>query len=426
MIAFNNIQQVDYYLDGLPQFQKTGRITAKLGLDRVRKFSDAVGAPHRKLDVIHVAGTNGKGTVCSMLASVYIQSGYRTGLYTSPHMWDVRERFCVNGQCIGDEDLLAFFQQNRQALSANPHTYFELTTVIALWWFWRSGVDVAIIETGLGGRFDATNIVEPEASVITTVDYDHTEWLGDSIEEIAGEKAGIIKPAVAVVTGNLRPEAERVIHDRAGQTGSPVHSAMAARPEWQEGGNRCVLHVNETPLTLDTPFANPVQRYNIAVCHKVVELLQHRWPVESGQFAAGLSRIRRNIFFPGRFEQLLPDRNWYFDGAHNVQALQELRQAIRSVGDPERAILVFTMMNDKWNRKTLDELSDFRNLYYFEMYGERTAAYTDIKVLLPHAGAMPKDETGIRTLLTSIESELVIFTGSFYFYSTVKKWIQHL
>ncbi|MDX9791266.1 MAG: Mur ligase family protein, partial [Candidatus Kapabacteria bacterium] len=181
------------------------RLGIKPGLERTLILSDSVGNPHDKFKSIHVAGTNGKGSVCSTLSSVFTEAGFKTGLYTSPHLIDFNERIKIDGNCINDEKIIEYY--NRLKISGDKinATFFEITTVMAFMYFAESNVDIAVIETGMGGRFDSTNIILPILSIITKIDFDHSEFLGDSLEQISYEKAGIIKQDVpCVISKNTR------------------------------------------------------------------------------------------------------------------------------------------------------------------------------------------------------------------------------
>ncbi|MEX2602115.1 MAG: Mur ligase family protein, partial [Balneolaceae bacterium] len=219
---FTTAEDLHNYLESIPMFGRVGASATRFVLDYMEEFSRRMGNPQNGFRSIHVAGTNGKGTTCQMLASVYMEAGYRVGLYTSPHLTRIHERFRVNDETITDEELLEFFRRYERDLEEVPLTYFELSTAIAFWYLNRQNVDLAIIETGLGGRLDATNVITPEVSVITSISLDHTDFLGNTIGEIAREKAGIIKSGRPVVTGSLPEEALVVIRETAAANGSQV------------------------------------------------------------------------------------------------------------------------------------------------------------------------------------------------------------
>lgn len=222
---------VEFLFNQLPVFERVGASAYKPGLERVTALSREFGDPHRHLKkVIHIAGTNGKGSTAHTLAAILQSAGYRTGLFTSPHLLDFRERIRVNGEMITQEAVVDFVNRYVGLSCDLSPSFFELTTVLAFEWFVRSDVDIAIVEVGLGGRLDSTNIVSPDLCVITNISLDHTSLLGGTPEAIASEKAGIIKPSVPVVIGEAFGAVREVFEDTAHQCGSPVYFAQDCNP----------------------------------------------------------------------------------------------------------------------------------------------------------------------------------------------------
>jgi len=195
---------LSYLMEQLPMYQRIGKTAYKAGLDNTIKLDNYFNRPHKAFSTIHIAGTNGKGSVSHMLASVLQDAGYTTGLYTSPHLVDFRERIKINGKQISKNFITGFIKQHKPFFDSFSPSFFELSQYIAFEWFLHNKVDIAVIETGLGGRLDATNIIEPVVSVITNIGLDHTDILGDSLEKIAAEKAGIIKPETPVIIGEYQ------------------------------------------------------------------------------------------------------------------------------------------------------------------------------------------------------------------------------
>ncbi len=224
-MAITYEQALDFLYTQLPMYQRQGAPAYKPGLDTSRRLAGAFGNPHHRFRSIHVAGTNGKGSTAHTLAAILQAAGYRTGLYTSPHLVDFRERIRVDGQMISREGV-ADFVERYLALPAEVRelhpSFFELTMVMAFDYMARCGVDVAVIEVGMGGRLDSTNIISPDLSVITNISFDHTQFLGTTLPEIAGEKAGIIKPGVPVVVGEAEGDVRRVFADKAEAEGAPI------------------------------------------------------------------------------------------------------------------------------------------------------------------------------------------------------------
>lgn len=288
---------------------------ANLGLERVHKLATLAGNPQEELRFIHVAGTNGKGSTCAMLESIYRAAGLRVGLFTSPHLVSFRERMQVNRQLISQNDvarLAAEIQSQLKQFSAEQHpTMFEVVTVMALKYFAEQKCDLVIWETGLGGRLDATNIVTPLASVITNIALDHTEWLGDTLEKIAAEKAGIIKPGVPVITAENQPEALAVIAKTAETKKSPLVVAQGRLAE-----------------TLAPPLFGEHQKINAALALATVEILQNQIPVTPAQVESGLQAVN----WPGRLQliQRVGGQKILLDGAHNLAGAETLCAMLES------------------------------------------------------------------------------------------------
>lgn len=320
------------YLHGLAMFG------SRFGLETTQRLAEAAGNPQRRLRFIHVAGTNGKGSTCAMLESIYRAAGLRVGLFTSPHLVSFRERMQVNRQLISEADVARLVQEVIQDQQSGlgqgqPPTLFEFVTVMALRYFAEQRCDLVIWETGLGGRLDATNIVTPLASVITNIALDHQQWLGDTLAKIAAEKAGIIKPHVPVFTGVDAPEAEAVIRETAERNHAPfTHVTRALETDASAGG----------PLTL--PLRGAHQRRNAALAVAVVEGLQRQFPVSQSELRRGLEIVH----WAGRFQRAqLGGREFVLDGAHNLDGVQALVTALRETFPHQRLALVVGMLADK-------------------------------------------------------------------------------
>ena len=215
-------ETLDFLYSLLPAYHRIGKPAYKGNLDNTLELDSYFDHPHRRFRTVHVAGTNGKGSVSHMLASVLQEAGYRTGLYTSPHLKDFRERIRIDGQMMGEEDVIAFVRDHDELIRRVQPSFFELTVAMAFDWFARMKADVAVIEVGMGGRLDSTNIITPELSVITNIGHDHMEFLGDTLSAVAGEKAGIIKEGVPAVIGETQPETMEVFSARARLMNAPL------------------------------------------------------------------------------------------------------------------------------------------------------------------------------------------------------------
>ena len=315
------------YRDTLSWLYSLQRFGIKLGLENIERLLDELSksdvlqaAPWK---VIHVAGTNGKGSVCAMVDSICRAQGYRTGLFTSPHLVTFRERIRVNGDMISEEAVADGLTTIRYLVAHwDPHpTFFEVVTALALKHFSDTRVEIVILETGLGGRLDATNAIQSDVSVITPIDFDHEQWLGKTISEIAAEKAGIIKPGVPVVCAPQRAEAEKVIQGRATECGALLKFAIEP--------------YDETPIAL----AGTNQNQNAAVA--IAALGAAKIDVDNSAIADGLSRIE----WPARFQRW--DERTIIDGAHNPAAAQMLAETWREFFGDQRATLVLAILSDK-------------------------------------------------------------------------------
>ncbi len=311
------------YRDALAWLYGTQTFGIKLGLDNTRRLLAAAGDPQTRLRFLHVAGTNGKGSTCAMMDSVLRAAGHRTGLYTSPHLVDFRERIRLDGTMIPEDAVAEGLTLLRDAAETWDHapTFFELTTVLAAWWFAREGADYVVWETGMGGRLDATNAVTPEVAVITSIGLDHQKWLGDTLAQIAGEKAGIIKTRVPVVSAPQPDEVRSVLASKAAEVGAPLTFVSEL---W-------------SGEALGLPGAH--QRWNAALACAALRAAGVRASADDE------SKGLQNVVWPGRFQRVT--ENLVIDGAHNPEAIDTLVAAWREVYGDTRASLVFGALRDK-------------------------------------------------------------------------------
>lgn len=412
MSRFNSIDDVWVFLDSIPMFQKTGVSAVHYSLDNIRKFCEALGNPQKEYPAIHVAGTNGKGTTCHLLEKIYSDAGYNTGLFTSPHLIRYNERVRVNQREITDQDLLRFFQRTETLLDEIKLSYFEISTALAFWFFADQKVDIAIIETGLGGRLDSTNIIRPEVSVITSIGMDHQNILGDTIEEITAEKAGIIKPDTPLVIGNVTGVSKRILEATALQQNSKCYAAIDLKPEWNNG----LVTLKDGDVQIKTLFKEAVNKWNVVSSWLVIDVLKSSFPINEAQ---RILSIEKFTGAPGRFEKIHSDYEWFFSGSHNDQALESSLQAVQAIKSISETVLVFSAMKDKLNEDMLEYFKGFKKAYFVEQDGERAAKFSDIKDSLD---VELMEETQKENILNELKTELVIFMGSFYFYPIVKRW----
>ena len=330
----------------------------KFGLENITILSAELGNPHRAVPCVHIAGTNGKGSTAAMLESILRASGLRTGLYTSPHLERINERIRITGEDISDETFAAVWTRVRASieslmaagkLAAHP-TYFECLTAMAFLAFAEQRVDFAVYEVGLGGRLDATNIVNPEVAVITPVDFDHENFLGHSIEEIVGEKAGIIKSGACVVSSSERPEARAVIAQRCAALGARLvevdHVWQIENVRASDGCYSASAISTELSrrITVEPALPGRFQIRNALAAATASYLLEERgFPVDDGAIARGIARVR----WPGRLERLSVQPAVYLDGTHNPAGARELSKFWEENFKGRRILLVYGAMRDK-------------------------------------------------------------------------------
>ncbi len=328
------------YLYGLQKFGM------KFGLSKTENLLQAFGRPQDRLNLIHIAGTNGKGSVAAMTASIFSQAGYRVGLYTSPHLVDFRERFQINGRLIPSGVTLDLVQEVKERTNPEePPTFFELVTAMALIYFAREKVDLAIIEAGLGGRLDATNIIGPRVTAITTLGMEHQEYLGNTLRRIAWEKGGIIKPGISLVSGVTQPAAREVISRLCREQGAPLF--LAGR-DFQTrkitGGRFNYTGFGRVYKGLRNKLLGPHQIRNAGLALSLVNL----WPVKGKNISE--EQIREGLLqvnWPGRMEVWPGKKRIVLDGAHNPAAMKVLADSLPAALPYRRLLLVIGIMQDK-------------------------------------------------------------------------------
>lgn len=330
----------------------------KFALANITALAEALGNPQRKIPCAHIAGTNGKGSTAAMLESILRAAGLRTGLYTSPHLERINERIRIGGEDISDEDFAAAWTRVHALiesllasgrLQAHP-TYFECVTAVAFSAFAEGGVEFAVYEVGLGGRLDSTNIVEPQVAVITSIDFDHENFLGHSIAEIAGEKAGIIKPGAWVLSSAERPEARAVIARRCGEVGARLVEIDAVWKIEDAGiSSGCYRAVAVSPdarskIALEPPLAGHFQIRNALTAATAARLLSERgFHISDDAIERGIRSVR----WPGRLERLSERPAVFIDGTHNPAGARELLKFWKENLAGRRIILVYGAMRDK-------------------------------------------------------------------------------
>ncbi len=398
------------YLDS---FDKFG---IHLGLERIQQLLDALENPHQQIPVIHVAGTNGKGSVCAFLLSILQAAGYRVGRYTSPHLIDWRERITINGEWISDRDLLDALQQVESAINPEfPPTQFEVITAAMWWYFAAQKVDIAILETGLGGRLDATNVCDrPLVSVITSIGLDHCQQLGNTLGAIASEKAGIIKPKSPVVIAENHAEAIAALQAKVTECEAPVTWVSAA----QRTATGAIYQGFEYPL----PLLGKHQLINSAVAIATIQSLRDQgWEISEAAMRSGLA----NTQWSGRLQWVEfnldgKSHKILIDGAHNVAAAEYLRQFVDEAFPNRRKRWVIGILNTKDQAGILKALLEPEDLLF--PVPVPSAATTSPQDLSQIAFSMVKVKPhpyaslnlGLAAAFEDQQNDVVILCGSLY------------
>lgn len=322
-------ETVDYLYSRLPMFQRKGSAAYKADLSNTIALCGLLDTPQKKFKSIHIAGTNGKGSVASALASIFATCGYKTGLFTSPHFKDYRERIRINGEKISEDFVVDFAERNKSATEKLEPSFFELTTAMAFAYFAAEKVDIAILEVGMGGRLDSTNVVSPEISVITNISFDHRQYLGETIAAIAAEKGGIIKENTPVVIGSNAQEAERVLTAMAKTKGAPVHYAQACRDIYL------------------TDLKGSYQKENMRTVAATIAVARERgFTLEENRVREGVLNVTKNTGLRGRWETLSINPRIIADVGHNVAGVEQNIAALRRE-TYVRLHIVWGMVSDK-------------------------------------------------------------------------------
>jgi dihydrofolate synthase/folylpolyglutamate synthase len=331
-------------------FQRVGPVAYKKDLGNIRLLCEELGNPQEKCKTIHIAGTNGKGTVSNLLSALLQARGHRTGLYTSPHLVDFRERIRVDGIMCPEEFVTEFVARHKSLIEQVEPSFFEITVAMAFAYFEEQGCEIAVIETGLGGRLDSTNIITPLLSVITNIGWDHMNMLGDTLPAIAGEKAGIIKSGVPVLIGEYQEEVDLVFREKATQTGSAIyHATDLAKVEkrsGQPGSMSLRCQCGGLLLEAEVELSGQYQINNIRTALAAVLLLPDEYRTSAEQMTHALEHVRELTGFIGRMDVLKTSPLVIADCAHNKDGMRALWQSI-DVEAFNRIHVVYGTVNDK-------------------------------------------------------------------------------
>ncbi|MBW1740001.1 MAG: bifunctional folylpolyglutamate synthase/dihydrofolate synthase [Deltaproteobacteria bacterium] len=420
------ISSIDKHLSALYRLRRFG---IKLGLTTISRLLRGLGNPQDRFPAIHIAGTNGKGSIAAFLSSVLAQGGYKVGLYTSPHLVRFNERIQINGCPISDKDLAQVAEAvQRIYAQAEPPTFFECATAMAFYYFASEGVDWAVLETGMGGRYDATNIVHPKASIISNISMEHQEYLGNTLAKIAREKAGIIKKGAGVVTGTRQKGPLRVIEQAAVEKGVPLYRlGKEIRIRKNKEGSFTYLGIRRRWPRVKIGLLGDHQITNAALALGTVELLQEKGlHLTDEAIYTGLASTR----WPGRLEVASKEPFILLDGAHNPSAVRTLKKFLENTSAFRRLTLVLGILKDKAWKPMLRELADVADRIILTRPRYERAA--DPHELASFVRPMKQDLVIIPYLPDAISlaleeaspADAVCITGSLYMVGDAKAYLE--
>ena len=392
---------LDYLYNSAPLFQQIGAGAYKEGLENTWALDEHFGHPHRSFRSIHIAGTNGKGSCSHTLAAILQEAGYKVGLYTSPHLIDFRERIRVNGQPVPEAYVIRFVEEERAFFEPLHPSFFELTTAMAFRYFAEEKVDVAVVEVGLGGRLDCTNIIRPDLCIITNISLDHVQFLGDTLEKIAGEKAGIIKPGIPVVIGETTPETRPVFQKKAEEVGAPIHFAeeevKEVHPDWEYELKGLYQEKNRRTLWAALPL-----------------LQEGGYQISESDIQAGFAHVVELTGLMGRWQKLQEHPTVICDTGHNVGGIQYIAEQLRRQVF-RRLHIVIGMVNDKDVRGVLALLPREATYYFTQASVRRALPAGQLARLAAEAGLQgtcyPDVPSAVRAAQKESLPEDFIFVG---------------
>lgn len=363
----NYDESLDYLYGKLSLYQRDGRKAIKKGLENITRLAQELDNPQNKYPKIHIAGTNGKGSTAHMIASILQSAGYQVGMYTSPHYRDFRERIKINGQLMPKRSVTHFLNTYRNIIEDIWPTFFEITVAMAFDYFDKQKVDIAIIETGMGGRLDSTNIISPICSVITNISYDHQASLGDTLKEIAGEKAGIIKPNIPVVIGELHPETKSTFIAKAKAENSPIFWAEniyeLKLADISATHQSFICNYDSNSVEIKLQAGGNFQQQNLRTTLTAIDRIKKEYNINIQHIKAGLASLQTSTRYIGRWQLLNSNPLIIADAAHNEAGIEALLTTIKQL-DLNNLHIVFGMVKDKDPNLILGKLPKDATYYF--------------------------------------------------------------
>ena len=409
-------EAVDYLFNAAPLFQNIGAGAYKEGLYNSMELDKHFGYPHRQFKTIHIAGTNGKGSCSHTIAAILQEAGYKVGLYTSPHLIDFRERIRVNGVMIDEESVISFVENERSFFEPLHPSFFELTTALAFKYFAEQQVDVAVIEVGLGGRLDCTNIITPDLSVITNISFDHVQFLGDTLSKIASEKAGIIKQNVPVVVGETTNETKIAFENKAHEMKSLIRFAEEEHEIISlERSNGEVVYQTQTFGSIKATLTGACQIKNTATILTTVKELQNSgYHINTEHVKSGFQNVCRLTGLQGRWQKMSTKPDVICDTGHNLAGIEYIVKQLNEY-DAENIRIVIGMVNDKDVTGVLSILPRNAIYYFTKASVQRAMNENDFYEKATVAGLRGKKYPDVRSAFEAATAEAsekdLIFVG---------------
>ncbi len=431
-------QTIDYLYAQLPMYSRIGAAAYKEDLHNTIALCDAIGNPHTKFKNIHIAGTNGKGSTSHMLAAILQQAGYKTGLYTSPHLKDFRERIKINGEMISQEFVVDFVERTKIISEQIQPSFFELTVAMAFDYFEKENIDIAVIETGLGGRLDSTNIITPILSIITNIGYDHMDILGDTLEKIAAEKAGIIKKNVPVVIGEYLPETKNIFINKAKEFNAPIHFAQDEYAVSNIDYNNHLLNCDVTNVKqnitesfqLDLNGLYQTKNICTVLCTEGM-LMEQGFTIRNEDEKNALKQVKTLTGLYGRWDVISNDPTIILDVAHNADGIKQLLLQLsvvssqNPVGRPSSSShFIIGMVKDKDVTKVLSILPKDARYYFSNAHIERAMKHYDLKESARSFELIGESFDDVNTAINSAKNnaganDIIIVCGSVFLIAEV-------
>ncbi len=418
-------QTIEYLFTRLPLFSRIGAAAYKADLSNIQALSKQLGNPEKKFKSIHIAGTNGKGSTSHMLAAILQKAGYKTGLYTSPHLYDFRERIRINGHMIPENNVISFTEYIQDSIEQIEPSFFEITVAMAFDWFAKEEIDIAVIETGLGGRLDSTNIISPEVSVITNISYDHMDLLGETLQKIAFEKAGIIKPGIPVVIGEEQTEVKNIFLEVAAENESPIYFASRKRfpGEWKT--EKQLLYVqltdvhNNTKKNFHLDLSGLYQLKNIVTVAEVVSILNQKgFAISDSAMQQALKQVKSLTGLHGRWDILHENPLVITDVGHNEEGMKAIAEQIENTSHEELHIII-GIVKDKAVEKILAHLPVMGNYYFTRAQIPRALPEEELARIGKSIGLKGKSFPNVKqaleaAVLKANTKDLILICGSVF------------